>query len=386
MNIEYRMFFNNKPATREQLDRVEEITVEQEVDMVWEARIQIPLCVDDKGKWTKEDKDFMKSFSRIRVEIKIGEEPFIALIDGTIVGFDSQRSSEPGKSSITLKVQDDSMYLNREESVLRFENLKDDEIASQLFQDVGQIASTDIEETPSPPGSLPPVVVQRGTKMQLLRFLARRQGMHAYVLPGESSGQSIGCFKSFPTQTDGLPPLTLLGSDRNMETFNPGNDTQRPARVKASSLGITDKTVTTRTSRFDDLELLGDEQGFENESDTAVQLLPPHQGESVDLDRAVNAEALNSSYSFDATGSVLSHCYKGVLQPYRVVTVKGADERSSGNYVITRVTHTLTRSDYSQSFSLKRNARSAGSVVSGSSIPQGSTNLQVSFNFSLSIF
>lgn len=70
-DIEYRIFFNNKPATREQLDRVEEIIVEQEVDMAWEARVKIPICVDDKGNWEGQDEDFLASFSRVRLEIKL---------------------------------------------------------------------------------------------------------------------------------------------------------------------------------------------------------------------------------------------------------------------------------------------------------------------------
>ena len=383
-DIQYRLYFNNNPATREQLDRVEEITVEQEVDMAWEARIHIPMCVDEKGKWSKEDEEFMKSFSRVRVEIKVGENPYVPLIDGPIVGYESQRSSEPGQSSITLRIQDDSVYLNREDIVFRFENLSDHEIVNQIFGEIEQIASTDVEDTPAPPGRLPAVVVQRGSNIQLLRFLAGRQRMHAYVLPGESPGQSIGCFKSFPTQIDGLPPLVLLGAERNMESFNPTNDAQRPARVRASTLSITDKGITTRTSSFSDLDILGGEQGFENESDTATRILPPYQGEAVDLDRAVSGEALTSSYSYEATGSVLTNCYKASLQPYRLVAVKGANDRSSGNYIITKVTHTLSRSVYSQSFSMRRNARSEG--AGGTSIiPQGSTNLQASFNFSLEI-
>ncbi|MCP4403245.1 MAG: hypothetical protein GY801_38795 [bacterium] len=359
--IEYRMFFNNSPATREQLDRVEEITVEQEVDMVWEARIKIPIRVDDKGNWTGGDEDFMASFSRVRVEIKIGGESFTPLIDGPIARIDSPMNSEPGQSSITLNVQDDSMYLNREERVSRFENLLDHEIARQIFEEFEQIASTDIENTPATGSSLPPVIVQRGTAMHILRSLARRQGKHAYVLPGDRSGQSIGFFKSFPVNTDGLPPLILLGADRNIETFNARNDAQRPSTVRASTLSIMDKSITTGTSHFGDLELLGEEAGFENESDTAIHILPPYQGESIDINQAVAAEAARSSYAFEATGSVVGHCYQGVLCPYRVVCVRGADRESSGNHLIGKVTHTLTPSTYSQSFTLRRNARSAGS-------------------------
>lgn len=363
-DITYRMFFDNKPLTREQLERIEEIIVEQEVDMAWEARIELPVSIDEKGNWKQENEEYMKSFSRVRVEIKIGDNPFVPLIDGSITGSNNQKESEPGKSSSILIVQDDSVYLNREDRVSRFENLRDDEIAGQIFQDVEQIASTDIDITPAPPGNLPPVVVQRGTNMQLLRSLARRQGMHAYVLPGESPGQSIGCFKLFPVQTDGLPPLILLGAGRNMGIFRPANDAQKAARVSASSLSIMDKTITTRTSQMNDLDLLGDEAGFENESDTAIQILPPYQGESVDLDQAITAEASKASYGLEATGTVLEGFYSGVLQPYRIVTILAGNTPSSGNYVIKKVTHTLTRSNYSQSFTVIRNARSATGVGS----------------------
>ncbi|MGQ3685424.1 MAG: hypothetical protein ACUBOA_10540 [Candidatus Loosdrechtia sp.] len=369
--IEYRIFFNNNPATRDQLDRVEDITVEQEADMAWEARIQIPVCVDDKGNWTGTDEDFMAPFSRVRIELKIGGGSFVPLIDGTITGYDSPLHSEPGQSSLIMNVHDDSVFLNREERILRYENMFDHEVVRQIFGEFGQIASTDIEDTPPPGSPLPPVVVQRGTAMQILRLLARRQGKHVYVLPGESPGESIGCFRSFPTETDGLPPLILLGSDRNIENFTVRNNARRPANVRASTISILDKSVITRTSRFSDTELLGEEAALENGSAASTHILPPYQGESVDLDRAVLAEAASSGYAFEVSGRVLDHCYQGVLSPYRVVSVMGANNHLSGNYVITRVTHTLTRSAYSQSFTLKRNARSAG-AGSGSGSLAGS--------------
>ncbi len=357
---EFRLFFDNDPAKREQLDRVDKITVEQEVDMAWEARIEMPVCVDEKGIWKGEDEGFMESFSRVRVEIRVGGDPFVALIDGPIVGYDNNKSSEPGQSSIILMVRDDSVYLNREEQLARFEDMADHEIAAQLFGEAEQIASTDIDDTPRPAGNLMPVVIQRGTSMQILRALARRQGMHAYVLPGEEPGQSIGCFKSFSTEAAGLPPLILLGTDRNIERFNVAQDAQSPSRVQAFRLSITDKVVMSSTSSFRDLDLLGPEHAFEDDTKVGTQISIPGLGSSVDLDRRVTAEADRASYAFEATGSVLAGCYRGVLQPYRVVSVRGVNDRLGGDHLINTVTHTLTRSEYSQSFALKRNARSEG--------------------------
>ncbi len=363
MTINYRLFFNNNPATREQLDRVEEITVEQEVDMAWEARIEIPIATDSQGNWTGEDEEFLREFTQVRIEIEIGDGAFVPLIDGSIVEVSDRLSSEPNQSIKTVIVQDDSIRLNREDRVFRFENLLDHEIASQLFREISQIATTEIENTPAPSRSFPSVVVQRGTAMQLLRSLARRQGMHAYVLPGTEPGKSIGCFKTFPTQPDSLPPLILLGAGRNVAEVNPSNNAQRPARVTASTLNIFDKTITQHTSYFGQLDLLGEEQTFAEEGNTATQILYPRDHDGVDLDRAVTAEALRSSYSTEATGSVINDTYSGILTPYRIVSVCGANQRRTGNYLIHKVTHSLTRSFYSQNFTLQRNAQSSGSNV-----------------------
>ena len=46
----FRMFFGDRAATTEELARVEEILVEQEMRMAWEARIRMVLCLDDQGR------------------------------------------------------------------------------------------------------------------------------------------------------------------------------------------------------------------------------------------------------------------------------------------------------------------------------------------------
>ena len=134
-DILFRLFFNDESADQKQLDRIEEITVEQEVDAVWEAKILFPICIDESGNWKGEDEDIMDAFSRVRVEIKVGGDSYIPLIDGPVVGYDSKMESEPGKSSITLLVQDDSVFLNRKDAVMPFEKKKDHEIAERIYKD-----------------------------------------------------------------------------------------------------------------------------------------------------------------------------------------------------------------------------------------------------------
>lgn len=358
---EFRLYFNNRPASREQLDRVEEITVEQEMDLAWEARLQIPLCVDEHGNWRGGGEDVLQPFSRLRVEVKVGDRPFVPLIDGPVVSHDHDRSAQPGQSTLTLVVQDDSFYLNRQEDLVQFQGRADHEIAEELFR-IPQIAATDIDRTPPAAGTRQPVTVQRGSAIQVLRSLARRQGMHAYVLAGNQPGQSVGCLKELPTEPGDLPPLILMGSERNIGNFKVERDAASPAVFQAFALDISNKTVLRSRSRFRDLNILGPEPGFASEADTATLLSLPFLGDTVDLDRRVAAEASRANYNLEATGQVMANCYPGVLQPYRVVSVRGVDDRLSGNYLITRATHTLNRSQFSQSFTMKRNALSAGAA------------------------
>lgn len=358
--IDYKLFFNNAPAKQDQLDSVESIEIEQDVDMAWEARLEIPLCSSDSGKWAKEDDKILADFGRVRVEVKIGKDSFVPLIDGPIVGFDNTMSSEPGQSSLKLRIQDDSVLLNREETLDSFKDKTDDEIAEKIFKSIPDIPSVKKDSVPRPDAKLTPVEIQHGTGIQLLRALAKRQHMHAYVLPGSKPGQSIGMFKKYPTTKDGLPNMILLGAGRNISKLEVKNQATKAGKTVGYSVSITDKKTVKKTSSFQRLDLLGSEKAEKSNKNTGTYLLPADLVDSVDLDAAVQAKTDAASYQFEASGSLYTECYGKVLTPYRLVTVTGVNGRLSGDYVVIGVTHTLNRWSYKQAFKLLRNALSAG--------------------------
>lgn len=364
----FKVYFNNLPAADDLLERIEEIIVDQEVDMATEARIKVPVSVNEMGKWTDEDADFITPFSRIRVEIIVENLQPVALIDGPIVASENHLSSDPGESFLSLIVQDDSAFLNREEKFVLYDNMSDDEVAQKIFKEIPQIADTDIEKTKKSSGSASSVV-QRGTGMELLRELARRHGMHTYVLPGSNPGQSIGCFKAIMNQSSGLPPLTLLGENRTLQTFSVRHDFMLPSKVRAFTLNIADKSISESVAVYSDAEKLGEEEAIQKPSDMSVQLLSPYTDFSTSADSIVASRAAISGFAFEAKGSP-NDKYTGVLQPYNVVDILGVNSRLSGKYLISRVTHTLTRSSYGQQFIALRNAMSGGSTANGAK-PRG---------------
>lgn len=361
--MEFKIFYDNEPATQEQHDEIDEIVVEQEIDRVWEARIKIPVSMSEEGAWEGEDEPANQSFTRVRIEARIGEDgDFVALIDGQIVASHNDRSPTPDESNLTLVVHDDSALLHREEEIKRYDGASASEIAQEIFDTAALGGTPDVEESPVFPDNPAEAIIQRGTKMQILRSLARRHGdFFAYVLPGENAGESIGCFKKIPTQPDeSLPALVMFGEDANISEFKVKESARKPAEFQAATLSLRDKSVTTGTFNYLDAELLGDEAAT-NASDENVskKRLPPGQNDSVDLEGAIAGEATRSGYSLEASGSVLPDVYAGILSPYRVVPVRLSDSRFSTNYVICKVVHTISQSEYTQSFSVKGNSVSA---------------------------
>ncbi|OGO54594.1 MAG: hypothetical protein A2V85_03055 [Chloroflexi bacterium RBG_16_72_14] len=354
----FRLYLDDQPATRDQLDQIDEVDVDQRMDAAWQAELQIPICTDDEGNWCYPGEAFAATFGRLRVELDPGDGTFVPLIDGPIVGRRQTMTAQPGQSVETLVVHDDSVLLNREERQVAHERQLDHEIASRLFRNERHIADTDIDTSSRSGADGTVTTFQRGTDMQLLRGLARRQGMHAYVLPGSRPGRSVGVFKPLPSRPDGLPPLVLLGKDRNVETFNPHEDAQSPASVKAQTLSLMDKSVTRATASFRDVRLLGDSAAGDAVEVPATRVLPAGGDGSVDAETAVRAAAERFSYALRADGRVATGCYPAVLGPYRVVTVKAVSAELSGDYLVRRVRHHITRSSWTQRFVLARNARS----------------------------
>ena len=105
-------------------------------------------------------------------------------------------------------------FCNRDEEIEPpFEHRSDSEIAEELF---GRFDADRATRASRRPTRRPRRRTRRGTVLQFLRELARANDRHAYVLPGDERGASIGCFLPDPQGPADLPPLVLIGDGRNL--------------------------------------------------------------------------------------------------------------------------------------------------------------------------
>jgi hypothetical protein len=365
---EYRVYLDNAPASPEQLALFSEIRVDQGIGVAAEAQIDLAIGTDSAGRWPGIEESYARAFARVRIEVKVADADFLPLIDGLIIGNRYEMKADPDQSMMTLIVQDDSVQLDRDEKVVLFEDMAPQDIVSSLFADAGFTA--EVDELPAAGAALQRVVVQRGTSMQLLLDLARRHGMFAYVRPGSTPGASVGVFKRPQFDAADLPEILLVGNGRNVSSFSAEFDALRPLKAQAGSVALADRSVLDSSTDAADVTALGD-AATHGITQPAITLLTGTREEQSDLDAATAAAVNLSSWAYAANGELDADNYAGVLQPYRLVRVRGIGGYLSGDYLIGRVMHVLTDQGYRQRFSLHRNARSAGGAGGGTGIPSG---------------
>jgi len=364
--VQYRLYFDNAQIDQAQIDQFTEIRIDQAIGLAAEAELDLPVSTDDSGAWSGQDDDFSSPFHRIRIEVQIGEGDFVPLIDGPVVAQRFALKAEPDDSQLTLVVHDDSVLLNRDEKVVVFEDKAASDIARALIEEPG--LSSEIDDTPPEGGALTRYVVQRGTNMQLLRQLARRNGMWAYVKPGPKPGKSVGVFARPSFATSDLPEILLLGPDRNIDVFSVEFDALRPLKAQAGSVTIADTSEVDSDVESASLAPLGDEALHGVLDTIGTAMLARTREEQADIDAAAQAAVDLSAFAYSAQGELSNDLYEGIIQPYQVVSVAGIGARLSGNYVVSRVSHKLNDACYQQQFALIRNARSASG---GGGIPGG---------------
>lgn len=359
---QFRLYFNNTALSEQQLQRFSEIKVDQGIGMAAEAELQMAIGVDSEGRWSGMEEEFTQPFSRLRVEVQIRDGCLVPLIDGPIVGQRFDLSGAPRASKLTLVVQDDSVLLNQDEEAELYENRSPDEIAQELFARFGLQADTDAVAEPA--AGLDRYYVRRGTPMQFLRELARQHGMFVYVEAGLLPGSSKGIFKRPDLAAADYPELLLLGAKRNLNQFSAQFDGLRPSRARVEQIRAIDLSPLSASAERSSLTSQGD-VAVHDSVPAGQTLLARTREEASDLAAAASAAVDHSSWAYSASGEVRADVYSGVLQPYRTVSLAGAGGHLSGSWLISRVTHTLNDSSYRQSFSLCRNARSAGTAAGG---------------------
>jgi hypothetical protein len=175
----------------------------------------------------------------------------------------------------------------------------------------------------------------------------------------------------------------LLGGDRNLAELNVVENSEGPEVSRTHTLRVSDQQVTTADVGLRDLALMRS-QAPVAEGSTATRLVAPEENDREDPESSARGRARRQAYAFRVTGRIVPGCYGGILSPYERVMVRAGTTGLSGEWLLTKVTHTITPDVYTQQFEAKADSREAPASSAGAL--GGAAGLSVDFSASLSIF
>lgn len=379
----YKLLFAGEAVDEEFYGDVLAITV---VEQAGAATLQLRLAtrLDDDGSWRYLEDGRLAPFTKLSLRLGFtggqglagalggvlgGNDGLEPVFDGYITTVDVSLGSAPGGAAISVAALDTGVLLSLEEKVVTYADMSDSDIVQQVVGAYG------VPVTAASTGTVHQgdrtTVVQRGSDLQLVRALARRNGFEFYFETAKDGEQVTAFFR--PPQLDGTPQPDLaiqFGEDSNLRSFRARLSGQRPLSVAAAQVDVeansanSGEAADTQLARLgaNDLNaLVGGPLGglvTPRAAQARMLLLGPPTSDPAELQTLAQAVRDEAGWFISADGEINCDAYGAVLRPHRLVLVKGAGTPYSGKYYVTGVTHELTGDGgYVQRFEARRNAR-----------------------------
>jgi phage protein D len=260
--------------------------------------------------------------------------------------------------------------MSLEEKVATWKDLADSDIVKQIVGGVyGITVQADATSTVHQQNNT--TIVQRGSDLEFVRDLARRNGLEFYFETDKRSGAVIAYFRA--PQLDGTPQPDLaiqFGDESNLRRFTARLSGQRPLSVRTEQMDVRANRPNRAQVGAMKLTALGDQDADALIGDRLRQLVTPRDAlaqvlvlgpptsDPTELSTLAQAVRDEAGWLITAEGEINGDAYQHALRPRRLVLVKGAGAAYSGKYYVTRVVHVLASDGaYTQTFEARRNAR-----------------------------
>jgi len=354
----YTLEINHAPADQDLLDAIALIEVEDDAALASAFRLRVPIGLTEDGDWTQVAEEIFKPLTPVTIGVQFGSDVNETLMSGYITSHHIHFDKDTGASYLEVIGMDGSVLMNLEEKIVAWTDMADSDIVTQIFNAY--------EFTPEVDSTQPSYVedevtiIQRGTDLGFVRRLARRNGFEFFIETDATSGLTTGHFHKPRLSDEPQKDLALaFGEESNVKALDVHYDALRPTTAEARGLAIADKSDQGAITSSSSLEALGADALLDLLDRQPKTLLSRTSAfEDTELQARTQAAVEASSWAVSMSGEVDVTAYQAVLRARCTVLVKGAGKRYSGTYYVSRVRHTLTRSEYTQKFELTRNALS----------------------------
>jgi phage protein D len=352
--ISYTLTINGAPAPQSLISSVQTLQIEDHSEMADLLRIKLTIGVRSDGSgWTVLDDDAFPRLTKIEVQAKIGNAAE-TLINAYVIETSVNFSTQPGQTVLTVVAMDPSVLMNLEEKVRPWPDMSDSDIASAIFSEHGFTAK--VKSSQPARSENEQRTMQRGTDIQFLRQLSKRNGYECYVETAPT-GEVEGHFH--PPATDQKPQGVLtvnMGQDTNVSAFAVRHDMLRPTTVKMKGLDLDSLSDQPAESQRQTDNNLGRGAAAPADRPRVVLLTGSGLSKAGELQTAAQAVVDRSGWAIGAEGELNASTYGAVLRAKRPVLVRGVGRVFGGTYYVERVLHIFSGDGWKQRFTLRRNA------------------------------
>jgi hypothetical protein len=392
MPASYQLLFNGQAADADLYTSVTSLEAEESMDLPAAVRLTLPVGRTDGGDLKYLSDGRFQPLANLAVVVTPGGASGGGSAASALAGaasalgggggggpgpqclFDGYVLShkvhlETGNANSTLAVwgQDASWLMNLEEKVKEWTDVTDADVANAIFGDYGITPADDNQSDDSPAHTEQGhSLMQRGSDIQFLRTLARRNGKVCRVTCADKPGQRTGYFAK--PKLDGDPAAVLSLNDPqnwSVSALDLAWDATQPTAVKARQALFSDTNGATADTSDAGLKLLGDRglADFTGKPMTVLLTAPVDSAGELTL-RA--ASLLRESAWFVRCQGEADVARLGVvLRAGAVVRLDGIGALHSGSYLVWSVRHTITPEAHTMRFVLVRNAVGAASGGGG---------------------
>jgi hypothetical protein len=340
---------------------ISSLEVEEHVELPGAVQLNLAVSRAADGDLNFVGDSRLQPFANLAVVVTPEGKAPQCIFDGYVLSH--KLHLQTGTTGSTLQVwgQDASWLMNLEEKVREWVDVTDADVADTLFGAYGITPSPDNHEDDSPAHTEDGhTLMQRGSDIQFLRHLARRNGKLCRVACADTPGQRTGYFAKPKLDGDPLVILKLNDPDGawTVGVLDLEWDVSRPSAVKARQALFTDDDpdgVGAETSEAG-LALL-DQRGLgEFAGHPMTVLLAAPVDDAGEL--ALRAQSLlrETSWFVRCEGEADVARLNAVLRAGTVVQIDSAGSLHSGKYFVWSVRHTITAEAHTMKFVLVRNA------------------------------
>ena len=381
----YQILLNGKPAHPDLYTIISSLEVEESFDMPGAMQLTLPIARSDGGELAYVSDPCFAPLANLAVVATPGATGVSNVIGGAAQPVASTFGGVTGKgsgaqcifdgyvlshkvhletgvtnSTFTVWGQDASWLMNLTEKVREWIDVTDADVAGAIFSDYGITPSDENPADDSPSHTeTGHSLMQRGSDIQFLRTLARRNGKFCRVYSADKPGARIGYFAK--PKLDGEPAVTLRLNDLQnwtVASLDIDWDATRPTSVVARQALFTDADPNGVSADTSDsgLPLLSERSlaDFTGKPMTVLLAAPVDDGGEL----ALRARSLlrESAWFVRCEGKADVERLGVILRAGMTVAVAGLGALHSGCYLVWSVQHRISQVSHDMDFALVRNS------------------------------